>query len=737
MRLFVAAGIAVLLAAAIAAGQTPATRQQPTFKAGVNFVRVDVYPTMDGRAISDLTQGDFQVFEDGVPQRIETFERITVRLPGAPAERAEPSSVDASNDAAADPRSRLFVLFLDTFHTPQDRRPDGTSLVRPSTPQDRAAAADTPPPGAGRITHALVGLLERPIGPDDLLGICTPEMRVEMVTFTRRPASIEAILEKAPWQRLGAFHDRDAREQMYYQCYARQDPDLFVETLIARRREMLALGALRDLLIHLQNIREERKAILLVSQGWNLFGPVPSLASPVDGRVPGAPQVGVPPVGAPPVEIPRPPVGVPRPPRVGVPAPVAVPHPPPVRVLRDETDPAVLRECDRDRAMLASLDDGRDFRDILNAAARANVTFYPIDPRGLSVPMGVAGARILDRQHETLRQLALVTDGIAVVDSNDLDGRVRRIVDDLSSYYLIGYNSTNTRFDGKFRTIRVQVKRRGVTVRARPGYTAPTEAEVAARATPAPPLDREVDLRDKTLSTLGAWRADVPFRAAAGYGFARSAADGEPPARVMWIVGELDGAAARTAEWSEGGEATITVSDKDGKTAATARAAVAATTPFLLQLLDTPLKAADYLVKVRLRGKSASAGDAATQVRVVVPNIATAAGSVGSPVLYRRGPLAGAAFQPTADLRFRKAERIRVDVPLAAPVGSVAAQLLDRRGQPLPIPIATGQREDSGRRFATVELALAPLAPADYLVEVSVRRGEKTEKMLTAFRIVP
>jgi hypothetical protein len=70
-------------------------------------------------------------------------------------------------------------------------------------------------------------------------------------------------------------------------------------------------------------------------------------------------------------------------------------------------------------------------------------------------------------------------------------------------------------------------------------------------------------------------------------------------------------------------------------------------------------------------------------------------------------------------------------------VESAAAQLLDRKGQPLPIPVTTGQREDGARRFVTAELALAPLAPADYVIEVSVRRGDKTEKALTAFRIVP
>ena len=41
--------------------------QRPTFRAEANYVRVDVYPTADGRPVMDLTQDEFQVLEDGVP----------------------------------------------------------------------------------------------------------------------------------------------------------------------------------------------------------------------------------------------------------------------------------------------------------------------------------------------------------------------------------------------------------------------------------------------------------------------------------------------------------------------------------------------------------------------------------------------------------------------------------------------------------------------------------------------
>src|SRR6516225_4444452 len=79
----------VLMRAAILASLTAtlvATQDQPppaTFRTEANYVRVDVYATQDGVALSDLTRTDFEVLEDRVPQRIEQFERVAIRPAGA------------------------------------------------------------------------------------------------------------------------------------------------------------------------------------------------------------------------------------------------------------------------------------------------------------------------------------------------------------------------------------------------------------------------------------------------------------------------------------------------------------------------------------------------------------------------------------------------------------------------------------------------------------------------------
>ena len=183
----------------------------------------------------------------------------------------------------------------------------------------------------------------------------------------------------------------------------------------------------------------------------------------------------------------------------------------------------------------------------------------------------------------------------------------------------------------------------------------------------------------------------------------------------------------------------MTVTSAGGQVVATEHATITAAAPrFAVRVADTPFTPGSYLVKVRLQGKADVAADASEQVRIAVPDLSTAnAPALGQAMVFRRGPFSGAGFQPTADPRFRKAERIRVDVPLAGAIESLTAQLLDRKGQPLPVPVAAAQREEEGLRFATAELALAPLAPGDYLLEVAVRRGDRTEKVLVAFRIVP
>src|SRR5437764_3907498 len=83
---------------------------------------------------------------------------------------------------------------------------------------------------------------------------------------------------------------------------------------------------------------------------------------------------------------------------------------------------------------------------------------------------------------DDLISLANETDGIPIVNTNDLNGGMKRIADDLAAYYVLGYYTTNTKFDGGIRNIKVRLKSSGKQIRARRQYRAPTEAEIAALA---------------------------------------------------------------------------------------------------------------------------------------------------------------------------------------------------------------------------------------------------------------
>ena len=103
---------------------------------------------------------------------------------------------------------------------------------------------------------------------------------------------------------------------------------------------------------------------------------------------------------------------------------------------------------------------------------------------------------------------------------------------------------------------------------------------------------------------------------------------------------------------------------------------------------------------------------------------------------------------PTADLRFRRNEQIRIDVP-TSDVQPMTGRLLDRTGKSLAVPIATAVRDDpDGSRWVSAQLALAPLAVGDYIVELTRAggagragraegAGRESDRMLVAFRVVP
>src|SRR5262249_1942721 len=127
---------------------------------------------------------------------------------------------------------------------------------------------------------------------------------------------------------------------------------------------------------------------------------------------------------------------------------------------------------------------------LVRSANRANVSLYPLDPLGLTGIVGMRG--------DMYRTLAIETGGIPMINRNDYGGMLAHVSRDASAYYLLGYASTHPA-DGKFHKISVKVKRRGVSVRSRSGYLAPSEAELS-RQSSLPEAPKEVQSALDTLA---------------------------------------------------------------------------------------------------------------------------------------------------------------------------------------------------------------------------------------------
>jgi len=148
----------------------------------------------------------------------------------------------------------------------------------------------------------------------------------------------------------------------------------------------------------------------------------------------------------------------------------------------------------------------QQFRSVIHAANRANVSVYAVDAAGLRAESTLQAAREeinarsrrrmdnldramnnsgpltagLERNEDLLNlspesglsQLAQQTGGAFIGGANNIGSKLKEIDEDLGTYYLLTYSPTNQNYDGKFRNISVKVKRSGVDALARRGYYA-------------------------------------------------------------------------------------------------------------------------------------------------------------------------------------------------------------------------------------------------------------------------
>ncbi len=640
------------LTGASRAQQNPQQERPPVFRAGAHFVRVDTYPTRDGRIVEGLTPDDFEVLEDGKPQAIDTFQFIRFDAFTTDEERRDPNSQREAFVLAGDPAYRVFVLYLDAYHV---------GLL-----------------GSHSLRQPLVNMLQRILGPRDLFGMLTPRQRPTDLILGRQALMIEEQLANWTW----GLQDRLEPEPQDFELEA-----CGLEALVGRRQLDKVFSDLEGLVSLLGDLRQERKNILLFSRGWVLPGPNEGLRGTNTGYI--APPVGITNAGK--ITLGTASAGAPN-----------------------------ERWCQDQLQRLATIDFPNRHRELMRAARQANVAFYPVNPTGLEAGRTIGEINAITQRNDRMLELAANTDGVAVINSNDLTPGLTRISNDLAAYYVLGYYTTNTKWDGGIRKITVRLKKTKEAVRARREYRAPTEAEMAGMREAAVAASEPKPSGPTPASALGELARLRPAATLLAHGAAR-------PGEVV-VVAELAAAPVEAGRWKAGGDVEVIVSGAGGENSGAARGRIDAGAR--AALIHVPVSGTGpWSASVRLR----AAGEEDQFDRVSIP---VASGLLGEPLAYRATPAPASPLRPVGAFQFRRTERIHVDWPVLRPLDRRDARLLGRDGKPLALEVTVGERPVEGQTMLAVDLNLAPLTAGDYVLEVTAGAGADTSAKLLAIRIV-
>lgn len=638
-------------------------QRPPTFRSGINFVRVDVIVSdKDGNPILDLKPEDFQVFEDGARQTIEQFDVIKIdpldQLEG-PSNPEIRSAQDEEREAAR-PEVRLFVILFDDYHV---RRGNDMAVRKP-----------------------LIDFIQNQLAPADMVAIMYPLTPVNDITFTRSQSRLISAIENFEGRKFD-YRPRNQFEEQY--AY-------YPAATVERIRNQITMSALKAAAIRMGGLREGRKSIIFVSEGFTAALP-PQLADPVAAY----PGLGN----------------------------------------RNRNNPNARN--DERYEWSSSLDMLSDMSDIFRTANRQNTSIYSVDPRGLAVfEYGINEGIGLQQDSaglksslDTLHTLSNNTDGRAIVNRNDLADGMKQIMRDSSGYYLIGYTSSKAPTDGKFHEIKVNVARRGVNVRARKGYWALTEEDVA-RVT-GPPKPEAPAAVTNALATL----AEPPGGRPARFWIGTSRADaGLAQVTFAWEPG-TSGPTAR--ETTPAARVQLTAVAKDGMPlyrsrvpdpdAGAAPGAPGGVTSFMS-------RPGQIQLRMTVEGENGQVLDSAIR-EITVPDYTQVQVSLGTPRIYR-GRTARDIQQirqtadptPAVEREFSRTERLLVRVDGYAPGGvtpTVSGRLLNRAGASMSdLPF----KPAAGSTFET-ELPLSSLAAGEYLIEFTASTEAGKAQETIAFRV--
>ena len=431
-----ALGLALLLVLAGSAGPQEAPRvpgPTPTFPARVEQVTVDVVVTdKKGQPVTDLREGDLEVLEDGVRQTIVSLDLFQV--PEAPVTAAAAAASPAlpslprvsTNTDEQDRRGRTFVIVFDDVHlraaTAQQAKAAVAEFLRKETREgDRVTLLAT----GGRVwwtTRMEAG-------------------RAELLDLLKR---LDGLL--LPETRRDWISDYEAMQIHVFR-------DNMIQNRVQRRFETYGLATMTGQSQHVRNMMAVEDPVI-TSRAAEVY-----YAATARNHVTlGAMQRALESLGQ----------------VRGRKSVVLVSE----GFIYDTQLPEFKRLIDTSRRVNAAIYfvNGRGLEGLPDALTAEYSTILPAED------LGFAFSQEAETQEGSV-SLAADSGGFTVRSSNDLGAGLKRISDETRAYYLIGYNPTNAARDGAFRKIEVKVRgRRGLEVRARKGYYAPSDP-----ATPPPP----------------------------------------------------------------------------------------------------------------------------------------------------------------------------------------------------------------------------------------------------------
>jgi VWFA-related protein len=422
-KFLTAGALAAAVVVAPAAQQQPRTEgvvtpaQGPaTFRAAVNLVTTDAI-VRDGRGqfIADLKPTDFDVFEDGVKQELASMELI--------------HGGRAFNLQAPPPAPMQEGIIIPTARPTSDA---AGRIFLFFVDDLHLTFRDT-----ARTRELFKKFVKNLVHDGDMFGIVSTGPSSLSIQMTYDKKTLDEAISRITGDGL---KPSDILSQS-------EGPNGPMEL---RYRAHVAFSTAYDLMRNLEKVHNRRKAVIYVSSGYD-FNPFEQSRIKQEQERYGASNIA-----------------------------------------GDSGDggggthgnPFATRRPDFQGRQFADTDLSIELAELTRAANRANATIYTIDPRGL-----VAGQDLDDevdprewdvyvrKTQDSLRTIAELTGGIAVVNQNDFDKALKRIDAETSDYYVLGYYSTNPDPLRRTRKIEIKAKRPGANVMARKSYSLPPPPE--------------------------------------------------------------------------------------------------------------------------------------------------------------------------------------------------------------------------------------------------------------------